>query len=85
MKYRIVIEINKAGNKIYYSQKRYYKIFWKYISESDNINKAYEDDYIKERIGWKTIEEAERHIEEDKCRCNKKEEKKIVKREYVYR
>jgi len=76
-KYRIVIETEASGKKWYYVQKRYLTFFWEYLSEVRDMSMcAY-------RIGWNTLEEAEKHIESDINSIHTENQKKIVNREYI--
>ena len=77
-RYRIIIETEANGKKWYYVQKRYMFLFWCYLTEVRDITMyAY-------KIGWESLEEAEMYIKLDMNTTYENEQKKIVKREYVY-
>mgnify|MGYP003429903275 CR=1 FL=1 len=77
-RYRIIIETEASGKKWYYVQKRYMFLFWCYLTEVRDIT------MYTYKIGWESLEEAEMHIKLDMNTTYENEQKKIVKREYVY-
>jgi len=79
MDYRIVIETEVSGKKWYYVQRRYLFYFWRYFREVRDISMyAY-------KISWRSLEEAEAHIQSDVNVRYANDQKKIVKREYIIR
>jgi hypothetical protein len=74
-KYRIKIETEASGTKWYYAQKRVMFVFWVYLTEVKDIT------YNAYRIGWHSLEEAEKHIQKEIEYDNKIKLKKIVKSE----
>jgi len=77
MKYRIVIETEASGKKWYYIQKRFLTYFWRYLTEVRGMSMS------SYRVGFSTLEEAEKEIESDVNYEYKQSQKKIVKREYI--
>jgi len=77
MKYRIVIETEASGKKWYYVQKRHLFYFWCYLKEIRDITMH------PYKIGWRSLEEAENHIQTDIKNEYVNNQKKIIKREYV--
>jgi CRISPR/Cas system-associated protein Cas10 (large subunit of type III CRISPR-Cas system) len=77
MKYRIVIETEASGKKWYYIQKRFLTYFWRYLTEVRDMSMS------SYRVGFSTLEEAEKEIESDMNYEYKQNQKKIVKREYI--
>jgi hypothetical protein len=77
MKYRIVIETEASGKKWYYIQKRFLTYFWRYLTEVRDMSMS------SYRVGFSTLEEAEKEIESDVNYEYKQSQKKIVKREYI--
>ena len=77
MDYRIVIETEASGKKWYYVQKRYLIFFWDYLKEIKDMS------MYAHKIGWNTLEEAEKHIESDINYIHAQNQKKIVNREYI--
>jgi len=77
MKYRIVIETEASGKKWYYVQKRFLTYFWQYLSEVRDMSMSLR------RVGFSTLEEAEKEMQSDVNYEYNKNQKKIVKREYI--
>jgi len=77
MKYRIIIETEASGKKWYSVQKKYLFYFWRYSREVIDMS------MYAHKICWHTLEEAEAHIQSDIDSEYKKNQKKIIKREYI--
>jgi hypothetical protein len=74
-KYRIKIETEASGKKWYYVQERVMFVFWQYLTEVRDMS------ICAHRIGWRTIGDAEKHIQKEIEHRKKLREKKIVKSE----
>jgi hypothetical protein len=77
MKYRIVIETEASGKKWYYVQKRFLTYFWQYLSEVRDMSMSLR------RVGFSTLEEAEEYLQYDVSSEYRKQQSRIVKREYI--
>jgi len=77
MKYRIVIETEASGKKWYYVQKRFLTYFWRYLSEVRDMSMSLC------RVGFSTLEEAEEYLQYDVDSDYQKQQRKIIKREYI--
>ena len=73
--YRIKIETELSGKKWYYVQKRVMFVFWVYLTEVKDMS------ICDSRIGWATLEGAEKHLRKDIEYRKKLKEKKIIKNE----
>ena len=77
MDFRIVIETEKSGKKWYYVQKRNFFYIWCYLREVRDITMT------PYKVGWRTLKEAEKHIQDYVDLEYAKSQKKIIRREYV--
>ena len=77
MKYRIVIETEASSKKWYYVQKRFLTYFWRYLSEIRDMSMSLH------RVGFSTLEEAEEYLQYDVDSDYQKQQRKIIKREYI--
>jgi hypothetical protein len=77
MKYRIIIETEASGKKLYSVQKKHLFYFWRYFREIRDIGMYAYKKY------WLTLEEAEEHIQSDINNDYETNQKKIIKREYI--
>lgn len=77
MKYRIVIKTELSGKKWYYVQKRFLNYFWLYLNEIVDMSMS------SSLIGFLTLEEAEQYVQHNIDYDYKKQQSKIVKKEYI--
>lgn len=77
MKYRIVIKTELSGKKWYYVQKRFCFYFWLYLSEIIDMSMS------SSLIGFLTLEEAEQYVQYNIDYDYKKQQSKIIKKEYI--
>lgn len=75
--FRIVIETEKSGKKWYYAQKRNFFYIWCCLDEVRDITLP------PYKIGWRTLNEAEEHIQDYVDAEYAKDQKKIIRREYL--
>jgi hypothetical protein len=75
MKYRIVIETEASGKKWYYVQKRFLTYFWRYLSEVRDMSMSLY------RVGFSTLEQAQKYLQYNIDNDYKKQQSKIIKRE----
>ena len=79
MDYRIIIETEKSGKKWYFVQRRLLLFFWLYAREVRDISMyAY-------KMCWETLEEADEYIQADVNYRYAQSQKKIVKKEVLFR
>ena len=77
MQLDIVIETEASGKKWYSVQKKYLFYFWRYLREVRDMS------MYAHKICWYTLEGAEAHIQSDVDSEYKKNQKKIIQREYI--
>ena len=75
--YRIVVEKEKSGTKWYSVQRRKWLFFWRYL----DFHKESNTSGIK--ISFRTLEEADNHVQSDINIRYSESQKKIVSREYI--
>jgi hypothetical protein len=77
MKYKIIIETEVSGKKWYYVKRRYLLYFWRYLNLEQDMSMC------AHRIGWNSLDDAEKHILSDIYARYRNDQKKIIKREYI--
>jgi hypothetical protein len=75
MKYRIIIETETSGKKWYYIQENFLFFFWRYLSEIRDMSMSLC------RVGFSTLEEAQKYLQYNIDNDYKKQQSKIIKRE----
>jgi len=79
MNFRIIIETEKSGIKRYYVQKRQWHLFWVYLTECRDISMN------RYKISLNELKDAEQYIQDIINNNYAISQKKIIKREYLYR